>query len=56
MIHDIRQVFLANLEKLEWMDDVTKERAKDKVRSSEPLTPCGAKLEFTHKYFKRLSA
>ncbi|XP_078374601.1 endothelin-converting enzyme homolog isoform X1 [Oculina patagonica] len=31
MIHDIRQVFLANLEKLEWMDDVTKERAKDKA-------------------------
>ena len=31
MIHDIRQVFLANLDKLEWMDDVTKEKAREKV-------------------------
>ena len=31
MIHDIRQVFLANLEKLEWMDDATKEKAREKV-------------------------
>jgi len=35
MIHDIRRVFLANLEKVEWMDEKTKQRAKDKVfRSS----------------------
>ena len=31
MIHDIRQVFLANLDKLEWMDDATKEKAREKV-------------------------
>ena len=31
MIHDIRQVFLANLEKVEWMDEETKQKAKDKV-------------------------
>ena len=32
MIHDIRQVFLTNLEKLEWMDDATKKKAREKVR------------------------
>ena len=32
MIHDIREVFLANLDKVDWMDDVTKEKAKEKVR------------------------
>ena len=31
MIHDIRKVFLANMEKLDWMDDVTKEKAREKV-------------------------
>ena len=31
MIHDIRQVFLANLDKVEWMDDATKEKAREKV-------------------------
>lgn len=31
MIHDIMEVFLANLAKLEWMDDVTKEKAREKV-------------------------
>lgn len=31
MIHDIRQVFLANLEKLDWMDEETKLKAKEKV-------------------------
>ena len=34
MIHDIRQVFLANLEKVEWMDEKTKQKAKDKVLNS----------------------
>ena len=33
MIHDIRHVFLANLDKVDWMDDVTKEKAKEKVRT-----------------------
>jgi len=33
MIHDIRQVFLANLDKLEWMDDVTKEKAREKAKA-----------------------
>ena len=37
MIHDIRQVFLANLEKVEWMDEKTKQRAKDKVFNSSIL-------------------
>ena len=31
MIHDIRQVFLANLEELDWMDKETKQKAKEKV-------------------------
>ncbi|XP_027040814.1 endothelin-converting enzyme homolog isoform X4 [Pocillopora damicornis] len=31
MIHDIRQVFLANLEKLDWMDEETKLKAKEKA-------------------------
>ena len=31
MIHDIRQVFLTNLNKVEWMDEETKEKAKEKV-------------------------
>ena len=35
MIHDIRQVFIANLEKQEWMDDETKQRAEAKVWSSD---------------------
>lgn len=34
MIHDIRQVFLANLKKVEWMDEKTKQRALDKVFNS----------------------
>ncbi|CAH3045511.1 unnamed protein product [Porites evermanni] len=33
MIHDIRQVFLANLDKLEWMDDATKEKAREKAKA-----------------------
>ncbi|XP_020601107.1 endothelin-converting enzyme homolog [Orbicella faveolata] len=33
MIHDIRRVFLANLEKVEWMDEKTKQRAKDKAEA-----------------------
>ncbi|XP_022784780.1 endothelin-converting enzyme homolog isoform X5 [Stylophora pistillata] len=31
MIHDIRQVFLANLEKVDWMDEKTKQKAKEKA-------------------------
>ena len=31
MVHDIRQVFLANLEKVDWMDEATKEKARAKV-------------------------
>ena len=31
MIHDIMEVFLTNLDKLEWMDDVTKDKAREKV-------------------------
>lgn len=31
MIHDIRQVFLANLEELDWMDKETKQKAKEKA-------------------------
>lgn len=33
MIHDIRHVFLANLDKVDWMDDVTKEKAKEKAEA-----------------------
>jgi len=33
MIHDIRQVFLANLDKVEWMDEKTKQRALDKAEA-----------------------
>ena len=37
MIHDIMEVFLANLDKLEWMDDVTKDKAREKVgTTSQP--------------------
>lgn len=33
MIHDIRQVFLTNLNKVEWMDEETKEKAKEKAQA-----------------------
>lgn len=33
MIHDIRQVFLANLEKVDWMDEETKQKAIDKAEA-----------------------
>ncbi|XP_067048926.1 endothelin-converting enzyme homolog isoform X4 [Acropora muricata] len=33
MIHDIRHVFLANLDKVDWMDDDTKEKAKEKAEA-----------------------
>lgn len=33
MIHDIRQVFLANLEKVDWMDEETKQKARDKAEA-----------------------
>ena len=31
MIHGIRQVFIKNLKTLDWMDDETKDAAKEKV-------------------------
>ena len=40
MIHDIRQVFLANLEELDWMDEETKERAKEKASLSFWINYC----------------
>ena len=42
MIQDIRQVFLANLEKLEWMDEPTKIKAKAKVQSPVTFTLCNS--------------
>ena len=33
MVQDIREAFIENLETVNWMDNQTKEAAKEKVRS-----------------------
>ena len=64
MIHYIMEVFLGNLEKLEWMDDVTKEKALEKVgtiiisrnlRRAASATIGGSACGFSYHNEKRLT-